>query len=414
MNIKVRTAVIGAGASGLAAAITAGEKKSGKTIIIEKQDRAGRKLLATGNGRCNISNLHIFRDNYHGDRAIIDRVLSNYPYERAERMCNSLGFLLRSDSEGRVYPMSNRSDTVLDCMLRKLRSLSVDIMYGEEIRFLGKPDDKFCIVLKNDTVYADNIIMAAGSYAAPHLGSDKSAVKLMYDSFGFKYNTMYPALCPVICREKYASLKGVRAKGSVSLIADDNIIKTESGEIQFNDTGLSGICIFNLSGYVNEFLLCGTADGNNCKKIKISVDLMPDRHERDIIGFLRKCRRIFSGEDNTLLLSGLFDKKLSAVLMKCISAGSVTCEKLSEDDLRKAAHIIKNFEFTPSRISDVRNAQTAAGGYGSSIVEPATLMCRKVRNLFICGELLDVYGDCGGYNLHFAFGSGIMAAENIK
>lgn len=410
MNIKVKTAVIGAGAAGMSAAICAAGKNNGKTVIIEKQNKAGRKLLATGNGRCNISNTDLSLKHYHGDTAIINSVLSFYPKERAKKFYRSIGLLLRSDSEGRVYPYSNRADTVLECLKRKLDSMSVEIIFNFAVTAVKKENGLFCISSREDRIFAENIIFASGSQAAPYLGADKSGFDIL-SSLSVKPGIMFPSLCPVACKEKYKQLKGVRAKGRVTLYADGKSIKTESGEIQFSDTGLSGICIFNISRYVNEFF---AVNKNKYKKLMMSVDLMPEYTESDMIGYLRKCRTLFSKNDSSNILSAALDIKLSDAIIKSAGLSGIKCGSLSDNDIAKIARCVKAFSFTPSEMSEFKNAQVSAGGFDSSAVDPKTLMCRKLKNLYICGEMLDVDGGCGGYNLHFAFGSGMLAGNSVR
>lgn len=413
MNIKVHTAVIGAGVSGMSAAIEAGGKKGNKIIILEKQNRPGRKLLASGNGRCNIGNTNMSPKFYHGDRAIIDSVLKFYTKERAERFYRSLGLLLYTDSEGRIYPYSNRADTVHECLKRKLKALNIDILSEFIISDIKKENSLFHISSNTDNVYAENIIFAAGSKAAPYLGADNSGYDIL-SKLGFKTAATFPSLCPVECREKYSTLKGIRSKGIVDLYADGKNIVSETGEIQFTDTGISGICVFNISRYVNEFFTLGTVSGTICKKISISLDLMQEYSKSDLIGYLRKCRSIFGDESCKNILSAALNQKLSEVIVKTSGISECSCRALNEDDLSRIADNVKAFTFTPSRAGSFRNAQVCAGGYDSSAVEPKTLMSRKVKNLFICGEMLDADGICGGYNIHFAFGSGMLAAKNIN
>lgn len=413
MNIKVNTAVIGAGISGMSAAIEAGGKKGNKVIILEKQNKPGRKLLASGNGRCNIGNTNMSPKFYHGDRAIIDSVLKFYTKERAERFYRSLGLLLYTDSEGRIYPYSNRADTVLECLKRKLKALNVDILSEFAICDIKKENGLFHISSKTDNIYAENIIFASGSRAAPYLGADGSGYDLL-SRLGLNDVRTFPSLCPVECREKYSTLKGIRAKGTVNLYADGKNIISEPGEIQFTDTGISGICVFNISRYVNEFFALGTVSGNTCKKISITLDLMPGYSHSDIIGYLRKCRSIFGDDSCKNILSAALNQKLSETLVKVSRVSERSCRDLDEDDLSKIADNVKAFMFTPSCTGSFKNAQVCAGGYDSIVIDPKTLMCRKVKNLFICGEMLDADGICGGYNIHFAFGSGILAAKNIN
>lgn len=415
MKKKVRVAVVGGGASGLAAAVTAsGRFGRGSVAVIEKQAKTGRKLLATGNGRCNIGNRNLSRRNYHGDKKIIDSVLSGFDTDKAISFFSSLGLLIREDSEGRLYPYSNKASTVLDCLRYRLMQNGAEEICDFHINSIHKENDTFIISSDdNDIIFANNIIFASGSAASPSLGADTSGYSLLKKA-GLKPAPLFPSLSPVPCSEKFKALKGVRARGTVSLFADNKKIAEKKGEIQFSDKGLSGICVFDLSRYVNEFFALGSVSGRECKKLSLSVDLMPETDRDEVFAYLKKCRRIFGGESSELILSFAFDKKLAGVIAARAGLKGRTCSSLNDQQLRMLADEIKELCFTPECLSGFETSQVSAGGYDSKTVDPETLMCRKIKNLYICGELLDADGDCGGYNLHFAFGSGIRAAEHIK
>lgn len=414
MNKKFKTAIIGGGAAGLSAAISVSQKTGcGSTVIIEKQNKIGRKLLATGNGRCNIGNSDLSSQHYHGDKKIINSVLSNYSLSDAEKFYSSMGLLLRKDSEGRIYPYSSRSDTVVECLRHQLQKFSVEVLCEFVIQNIRCEKNYFIISSGEHNIYAQYIIFAAGSQASPSLGSDKSGYDLLKKA-GILTTPLFPSLSPVICKEKYRQLKGVRAKGKVTLFGDEKIISSRNGEIQFTEQGLSGICIFDLSRYVNEFFACGSVSGANYNSLCISADLMPDYSESDVLGYLRKFRKMFDNADTQMILSTVFDKKLAAVLLHYTGIKCKKCSDITEPELKKLSHSVKDFRFTPSELSSFKNAQVSAGGFDSTSVDPSTLMCRKLKNLYICGEMLNVDGDCGGYNLHFAFGSGTIPAKTIK
>ncbi len=411
---KVKTAVIGGGAAGISAAIAAGSKfGKGSTVIIEKQSKIGRKLLATGNGRCNIGNKNMSAKYYHGDTLLIKSVLSEFTVDKAVRFYSSIGLLLKEDSEGRLYPYSNRAETVLECFRNKLKQLSVEIICGYEIIDIRKEKGLFVISAPDVIIYARYLVFATGSEAAPYLGADSSGYNFLQKK-GLQPSPLFPSLSPVICQKTYRQLKGVRAKGYVTLYGNSYCIISKYGDIQFTDTGLSGICIFDISRYVNEFFTLGTIAGHKYSQLKISVDLMPEYSENDVLDYLRKCRKIFASERTENILSAALDKKISAVLIKYSGIERQSCGKLSEDDLKKLAFSVKHFGFIPSEISAFKNAQVSAGGFDCQTVDSQTLMCRKVKNLFICGELLDIDGECGGYNLHFAIGSGMLTAKFMK
>ena len=398
---KVKVAIIGGGASGLACAITCAERfGKNSTVIIECQARVGKKLLATGNGRCNITNRNAFPEHYHGDDKMIKSVLERFSPNDCEKFFARMGILFRDEDDGRVYPYSNQASTVLDGMRANCAKLGVSEICDFEIKQIKKNNGFFSVILENITVQAENIVFATGSKASPSLGANDSGYKLL-QNFGINPTPLKPALCPVVTKEKYKSLKGVRAKGIVTLFDGDKKIISREGEIQFTDYGISGICVFDISRFVSD-----------CKNPKIVVDVMKEYSENHLCDYLFKCRKIFANAGD--ILTGALNKKLAQVIVQTCGLSQKTCRELSESDIKKLAHTVKNFTFTPLKSADYSNAQVCAGGITSKYVYPETLMSKTVKNLYICGEMLDVDGECGGYNLHFAFGSGILVGKSIK
>ena len=402
MEIKrVKIAVIGGGASGIACAITCGERfGKNSTVIIERQSRVGKKILATGNGRCNITNRNALPEHYHGDTEIITSVLQKFSPNDCEKFFARMGVLFRDEDDGRVYPYSNQASTVLDGMRMYCAKLGVPEICNFEIKLIKKHKEFFSVISDNLTVQAENIVFATGSKAYPSLGANDTGYKFL-ENFGIYPTQLKPALCPIHTKEKYKNLKGVRAKGTVTLFDDGKKIISHDGEIQFTDYGISGICVFDISRFVSD-----------CKNPKIVVDVMKEYSENHLCDYLFKCRKIFTNADD--ILTGTLNKKLAQVIVQVCGLSQKTCRELSENDIKKLAHTVKNFSFTPLKSDDYSNAQVCAGGITSKYVYPDTLMSKTVKNLYICGELLDVDGECGGYNLHFAFGSGIIVGKSIK
>ena len=398
---RIKVAVIGGGASGLACAITCGERfGKNSTVIIERQSRVGKKILATGNGRCNITNRNASPEHYHGDEKIIKSVLEKFLPNDCEKFFARMGVLFRDEDGGRVYPYSNQASTVLDGMRMYCEKLGVSEICDFEIKVIKKHKDFFSVISENLTVQAENIVFATGSKASPSLGANDTGYKFL-ENFGIYPTKLKSALCPIHTKEKYKNLKGVRAKGTVILFDDGKKIISRDGEIQFTDYGISGICVFDISRFVSD-----------CKNPKITVDVMKEYSENHLCDYLFKCRKIFTNADD--ILTGALNKKLAQVIVQVCGFEKKSCKELSENDINKLAHTVKHFTFTPLKNDDYSYAQVCAGGISSKYVYPDTLMSKTVKNLYICGELLDVDGECGGYNLHFAFGSGILAGKSIK
>ena len=398
---RVKAAIIGGGAAGLACAITCAEHfGKNSTVIIERQQRVGKKLLATGNGRCNITNRNASPEHYHGDDKIIKSVLERFTPKDCEKFFARMGIIFRDEEDGRVYPYSNQASTVLDGMRLTCERLGISEICDFEIKQIKKMNGFFSVISENITVQAENIVFATGSKASLSLGANDSGYQLL-QKFGINATALKPALCPVVTKEKYKNLKGVRAKGTVTLFDGDKRIISREGEIQFTDYGISGICVFDISRFVSD-----------CKNPKIFVDVMKEYSESHLCDYLFKCRKIFANAGD--ILTGALNKKLAQVIVQMCGFEKKSCKELSENDIKKLAHIVKNFTFTPLKSEDYSNAQVCAGGITSKYVYPETLMSKTVKNLYICGEMLDVDGECGGYNLHFAWGSGILVGKSIK
>ena len=414
MKKLFKVAVIGGGMAGLCAAIACGRRFGGDSVIVlEKQSRVGRKLLATGNGRCNISNTYMSEIHYYGDRAIINSVIGGFSVQNIKRFLGGLGIMLREDSDGRIYPYSNQASTVLDCIRSELMRLGVTEHCDSVLQQIFHQNGKFTVTMNDNTISAENIIFACGSKASPSLGADDSGM-IFLKKFGFHPVPFFPSLSPVETAEKYKNLKGVRAKGSVDVLADGKIIRKQSGEIQFTEKGISGICVFECARVVNEFLLYRTVYGKPVRKMQLSLDLMHDYHESDIVKYLRKCKGSFSEQPSAMILSGALHKRLSETVVHNSGIGNKKCSELTENELQRIADSTKHFLFTPTSYDAFVSAQVCAGGIGSRDIDPDTLAARKISGLYVCGEMLDVDGDCGGYNLHFAVGSALKAAKNIS
>ncbi len=405
----IKIAVIGGGAAGLTAAIKCAEKFGGRNVIIlERQMNIGRKLLSTGNGRCNISNKNISPEHYHGDKNIINSVLSDFSYKASKKFFADMGLLFRQDSEGRAYPYSNQSAAVLECMLSRLNCLGVKRSCSFKINSIVKNKNHFEIYAENVTICAEYLIFSCGSAAYPSLGANTSGFELL-ENLGIPKPKLFPALSPIETKEKYSILKGIRAKGTVSLYADNKPVTVKEGEIQFSDKRLSGICVFDISRTVNEYMVYKKA--NN---IKLCIDLMPEYTESDLWIYMKKCKTLFSNDKTSSLLTGALNKKLARAVAAYAGIQDKLCKTLSGNDMKDLINAVKAFTFMPVYSDNFNSAQVCAGGYDSDTIDPETLMSRKINNLFVCGEMLDADGECGGYNLHFAFGSAMKPAKYIK
>lgn len=395
--------IIGGGASGLSCAIAAKKHKPELSVaVIERNDRVGKKLLATGNGRCNLTNVNISAEKYTGSFADkVSSVLDRIDCGRLLGFFSSLGLSTYSDSEGRVYPVSNQAASVLDVLRFACEREGVEIFCGESIKSI-KQGGRFTVTTENGVFEAVKPVIACGSKAAPKLGGTAGGLDYLRN-FGHRTVPFSPALCPVkVDSRVLKSLKGIRVKGEAALCSSGRLIKSERGEIQFTESALSGICVFNLSLYAK-------------KGDEIRVDLMPGLSEDDVLRELKKRKKLFSSLTIDNLGAGLFQKRIMQAIIKESGIGSFSrlCNSLNEKELRSITKVIKAFRFAVTENAGFEQAQCALGGVLGSEIDETTMMSKKCRNMYVCGEVIDLCGECGGFNLHFAFASGIIAGESV-
>lgn len=393
-------AVIGGGASALAAAIEAA-CGGAFVYILERLGRVGKKLLVTGNGRCNLSNENAAAESFMGDAALIAPVLERFG--DAKEFFASMGLYTRADSEGRVYPMSNAASAVLDALrLECARLGAAELCDFEAVSIEG--GDAFIITAADGRkVQARKLILAFGGKAAPKLGTDGSAFKLL-KPHGITYAPLSPALSPLKCSApELRSLKGLRAAAAVKAYGGGAYLAESRGEVQFGDGALSGICVFDMAAYAPD---------------ELSLDLMPEYSADEVYNILTNivsCRADASAED---AFTGLFHKRVAQCLIRRVSRIPLTapCGEIYPEVLRELAATIKDWRF-PVGGGDWEKAQVTRGGIAASELSPS-LELKKLPGAYACGEAVDVLGPCGGYNLHWAWASGRMAGrsalENLR
>jgi len=399
---KCDIAIIGGGASGLAAATGALQACSCSVVIAERLEKTGRKILATGNGRCNLGNRNISKDYYHGSVKNIMGIIKNSP--SPEELFSDMGILCTSDEQGRIYPHSNSAASVLGALRIQCDMLGAKEICGFNTVKIQPLKNGFLLHSENgDTIQCRRLIIAAGGYAAPAFGTDGSLIKLLRDT-GYKSAKICRGIAPLrVSHESVKGLKGVRAKGIVSAIADGKILKTQQGEIQFTENSLSGICVFNLAHLFSEY------EG----KLIIRADLLPEMKRDKLEEYLYMVQSI--RYDCTLeeFLTGIFTKNLALYLMKNSLGRPLTdlISSLTYPEIQRIAAKIKCLEFKVTGCSSWQNAQVTCGGIHGSCVDEK-LHSKLHKGIYFCGEILDADGDCGGYNLQWAWASGLHAGRN--
>ena len=395
----MRIGIIGGGAAGMAAAITASEYESVHITLMERQARLGKKLSATGNGRCNLSNLHAAEGGYNGD----DPQFSNYAIEKfgpAETLewFQDLGLYTVTEPSGRVYPYSDQANSVVDVLRFSLDRDEIEVLTDFEVQKVKKEGDAFLVTSRDRTLEFDRLIIACGGLAGTKLGGTMSGYKLLR-SFGHKCTKLRPTLVQVKTSwPGVSALKGVRANCRAGIYHNGQLHRESVGEIQFTEFGLSGPVIFEISRDA-----CQGGGEWECR-----LDFLPDcRADRLKRPLMQKRNSNLTAED---LFTGILHNRLGRVLVK--EAGlraNIPVSQLDDDQLFAVISLAKDFRVTLTEPLGMDAAQVTAGGIVTNEFDPTTMESKLVPGLYACGEVLDVDGDCGGYNLQWAWSSGRLA-----
>lgn len=403
MNHHFDVIILGGGASGLLCAVTAKRQQPRLTVaVVEKNDRVGKKLLATGNGRCNLTHDGMSAAHFTGSfrrqsQTVFDRVGT----QQLLAHFKALGLLTTGDSEGRYYPLSRQASSVLDTLRFHCDNLGVRLFCGETVNSIRRRQG-FTVTTAGAILTAPRLVIAAGSKAAPKLGGSGNSTDIL-KNLGHTVIPFAPALCPVkTASPVLKSLKGLRAHGAVTLLRGGSSIQTAHGEVQFNEDCLSGICVFDLSLFAQKGDL-------------IRLDLLPGIAEAEVYRLLAQNRRHFSRQTADNLLTGILQKRLAQAVLKTarVTDFSRTCAALTDEELRAAAQAAKALAFPVTGNADFDRAQACTGGVHGAEIDAHTMQSKRCKGLYICGEAIDLCGICGGYNLHFAFASGIIAGESL-
>lgn len=412
MSDKRIIAIIGAGASGLVAAIESARILNGtggnfSVIVFEKLSRVGKKILATGNGRCNLSNTDLASVHYHGDKDFAMSALNVFNTQQTIDFFKSIGVLTAVEN-GRIYPINFSANAVLDCLRFEASRLGVDFLCDTPINSIKKTNNGFLI---NNDIKADSVIIATGGKSASVHGSDGSGYKLL-NQLGHSVTPTLPALVQLVSSSEYCKqLKGVRVNGSITIKEDEANIKSEYGEILFTDYGLSGIATMQVARYVGKAL----KDKSNAKLIAC-LDMAHNLSLSEICKYIGERKVVNKTLECENLLIGILPKRVAqAILKNCnISPQSREIETLTQNEIKKIASCIKCFEMKITGTKDFDASQVTAGGAVTNEFEPVSFKSKKVDGLFACGEVLDVDADCGGYNLQWAWCSGYLAGKNCS
>ncbi len=394
--------IIGAGASGMAAALWASQEPDVQVILMERQARVGRKLQATGNGRCNLSNEKFHISHYHGeDPTFTEQVFSQFGVEDTLNWFSSLGLCTVTEQSGKIYPYSDQANSVVDVLRLALDKENITLRLGFEAEKIKYSPNGFAVESKEEIVTCDRLIVACGGLAGSKLGGTMAGYKLL-SKLGHRSTKLRPNLVQIQSRwQALSSLKGVRTNCNVEILHNGDLFAQSRGELQFTEQGLSGPVIFEISRDV-----C-SASGSWIA----SLDFMPQWNEDKLMAHLQN--RMQTNYPIDELLTGVLHNRLGRVLTQCAGIkGKAYCNDLSQRELEELCRCVKALEVELTEPMGMENAQVTAGGVLTDDFDPYTLESKKIPGLFVCGELLDVDGDCGGYNLQWAWSSGCVAGRN--
>ncbi len=399
----MKIAIIGAGAAGMTAAITAAASGANQILLFERQARVGRKLLATGNGRCNLTNRQTHPGRYHGNNPDFVRpALDAFPVDSTLDFFQTLGLYTVTEPDGRVYPYSDQANSVVDVLRFALTRGNIELKTGTEITAVKKTAEGFRLKDQNGESYeAERLIVSCGGAAGTKLGGGLSGYQLLR-SLGHHCTKLYPSLVQLKTDpELVRGLKGVRANADLKLTINDALLAVACGEVQFTEYGVSGPAVFELSR------AAATAEGT-----VLHLDLLPGYREEDLLSAL--CIRIsrfptLTAED---LLTGILHNRLGRMLVRACGIGLTTpLTSLNWKQLNDVVALCHELTLNVTGNMGMEGAQVTAGGVVTMEFDPETLQSRLVPGLYAAGELLDVDGDCGGFNLQWAWSSGMLAGQ---
>ena len=376
-----------------------------EVTLYERQARVGRKLMATGNGRCNLTNTGAGPSNYHGEAPDFVRpALEAFPSEAALDFFRGLGLLAREEWGGRVYPLSNSANSVVDVLRQALDAAGVELIAGDRVRELRRAGSGYSVTTESgDKRSFDAVVVACGGLAGEKLGGGRDGYELL-KALGHTRTALRPALVQITTEPAYPrSLKGIKADCALCVLSRGGLLASSCGELLFTETGVSGPAAFDVSRAVSE---AGDA------KMELEIDFLRDYSAAEVLAHLQNRVKTAPELPASELLTGSVHNRLGRMLIKYADVeAAAPLSALSERELRTVATACKRFKLPVRGTEGFANAQVTAGGIRTSEFDPRTLESRLCPRLFACGEVLDIDGDCGGYNLQWAWSSGVLAGH---
>ncbi len=404
----MKTIVIGGGASGMMAAIQAAGKGSSVTLL-EKNKRCGRKILLTGNGRCNITNKNVNWQNYHGENPkFAASVLARFDQNQTMRFFEDLGIILVEEDEGRMFPRSQQAQSVVDVLMQTMDEAKVKVKYNQKVETVKKKEDKFQIKTNKETFDADSVVIATGGKTYPNTGSTGDGYDLA-KQLGHNIIKPIPASVPlkvksIICHK----LQGVKVNAQVSLYNNEEKVDEAEDEIIFTHFGISGPAILKISRKASYLI------HSNNENVTIKINFFPEYSQEEIERIVLNLQKKHREKAIENIFIGLLPQKIASQIIKYkLNLDPATKAKsINENQIRKIIQGLRNYTEKIDETLSWDIAQFTAGGVDVTEIDSRNMQSKIVTNVFFCGEVVDIDGDCGGYNLQWAWSSGFVAGRN--
>ena len=401
-----RVLVVGGGAAGMIAAIAA-RRHGAEVTILERNDRVGKKILATGNGRCNYTNINLSINNYHGSNPkFAYSFISRFGVDETIDFFERLGIAPIVENDGRVFPLSLQSSSVLDVLRFELEDLGIETMLDSHVVDIKK-EKEFVVTLKNgNKIYGDRLILTTGGNAAPATGSDGNGYRLA-QGLGHSMETIFPGLVQLeLDGDLFKQVNGVKFPGVAGLYEGDRLIREDDGDILFTNYGISGPPILQLSRTALEYL-------NNGTNIDLRISIIHTKNQHELYEYLQYRFAFMQRKTVEVALIGLINKRLIIPVLREVEIDKdKQIAHISNEEMERLSIILTNLKFSIIGSRSWRDAQITAGGISTDEIDNLTIESKLVEGLFFAGEIVDIDGDCGGFNLQWAWSSGYIAGKN--
>lgn len=406
----MKVAIIGAGAAGIICAITA--KRLNKDLqidIFEANKSIGKKILASGNGRCNITNTNITSKNYLGEEpSFVNYALEQFNFKAFEKFCKSIGLLLDIKESHKVYPLSNEAKSVTNLLDLALQELEVNLYFESFVKDILKTDDKFVVQLEKEEFKGyDKVLISSGLGAAPQLNATEKGMEIA-SNFGHSFNTTYPSLVGLNTDGNYLSkLQGVKKECNVSLFVNGNLEQEIFGDVLFTKYGVSGFAILDISQLAVYHFTLG-------QDVKISINFFPKIDKNALSDQIQTLFKNLPNQRAVDILTGIISNKIAPVLLDiCKISLESKAKDINAKQIKAMAYQLNGWKLKVIDTQGFAHAEASGGGVRTAEVDSRTYESKLCKGLYFAGEVLDIVGNRGGFNLHFAWASGYLVGKNF-